>query len=335
LQLTATVTPDNATNKSVTWSIQNGTGQASINASGQVTAIANGTVTAKATANDGSGVTGNLTITISGQVIPVTGITVTGAGGISTITTDNGTLQLIATLSPENATNKSVTWSIQNETGQASISASGKVTAIANGTVTAKATANDGSSVAGNLTITISGQVIPVTNITVTGAGGATTITSDNGTLQLNATVTPENATNKSITWSIQNGTGQASISASGLLTAIANGTVTAKATANDGSGVTGSLNIQIQNQVIQSNINDLDEHEINIRYTQYFIVIKFKESLIPKNIRIYNLSGIMVLNPGIITGEFYIDTASLLPGTYIIAITQNETMNTVKFSVP
>ena len=46
---------------------------------GLVTAVSNGTVTARATANDGSGVYGQLTITISNQVIPVTGITVTGA----------------------------------------------------------------------------------------------------------------------------------------------------------------------------------------------------------------------------------------------------------------
>ena len=52
-------------------------------------------------------------------IIPVTGITVTGAGGSSTITTDNGTLQLTATISPTNATNQTVTWSIVNGTGQA------------------------------------------------------------------------------------------------------------------------------------------------------------------------------------------------------------------------
>ena len=91
---------------------------------------------------------------------------------------------------------------------------------------------------------------IPVTGITVTGAGGATTITTDNGTLQLSAAVFPVNATNKTVTWSMTNGTGQATISTTGLVTAIANGTVTARATANDGSGVSGTLVITISNQV-------------------------------------------------------------------------------------
>ena len=251
LQLTANVTPSDATNKTVTWSIINGTGQATINSTGLLTAVSNGTVTARATANDGSGVVGSLIITISGQVIPVTGITITGTGGATTITTDNGTLQLTANVTPSDATNKTVTWSIINGTGQATINSTGLLTAVSNGTVTARATANDGSGVVGSLIITISGQVIPVTGITVTGTGGATTITTDNGTLQLTANVTPSDATNKTVTWSIINGTGQATINSTGLVTAVANGTVTARATANDGSGVVGSLVITITGQVI------------------------------------------------------------------------------------
>jgi uncharacterized protein YjdB len=253
LQLSAAVLPANATNKAVTWSLTNGTGQATINSTGLVTATANGAVTAKATANDGSGVSGTLVITISNQVtfIPVSGITVAGTGGATAITTNNATLQLNAAVTPSDATNKTVTWSISNGTGQATINSTGLVTAAANGTVTARATANDGSGVSGTFVITISNQVILVTGITVTGAGGATTITTDNATLQLSAAITPSNATNKAVTWSISNGTGQASISTSGLVTAMANGTVTAKATAADGSGVSGTLVITISNQVI------------------------------------------------------------------------------------
>ena len=125
LQLTATIAPSNATNQTVTWSIINGTGQATINSTGLVTAVTSGTVTAVATANDGSGVTGTLVITITNQFIPVTNITVTGAGGATTITTDNGTLQLTATVTPSDATNKTVTWSVVNGTGQATINSTG------------------------------------------------------------------------------------------------------------------------------------------------------------------------------------------------------------------
>ena len=251
LALTATVTPANATNKSVTWSIINGTGQATINSSGVVTAVANGTVTARATANDGSGVYGQLVITISNQVIPVTGITVTGAGGATTITQDNGTLALTATVTPANATNKSVTWSIINGTGQATINSSGLVTAVADGTVTARATANDGSGVYGQLLITISGQTVLVAKMYVAAAKGEPVISTPKGTLQLSVMVQPDNATNKTVTWSVINVTGEATINSTGLVTAIADGTVVARATANDGSGVFADITISIINQIV------------------------------------------------------------------------------------
>ena len=251
LALTATVTPANATNKSVTWSIINGTGQATISSTGVVTAVANGTVTARATANDGSGVYGQLVITISGQVIPVAGITVTGEGGATTITEDNGTLALTATVTPANATNKSVTWSIINGTGQATINSSGLVTAVADGTVTARATANDGSGVYGQLLITISGQTVLVAKMYVAAAKGEPVISTPKGTLQLSVMVQPDNATNKTVTWSVINVTGEATINSSGLVTAIADGTVVARATANDGSGVFADITISIINQIV------------------------------------------------------------------------------------
>lgn len=245
LQLSAEISPSDATNKTVTWSIANGTGQATITYSGLVMAITNGTVTARATANDGSGVYGTLVITLSNQLISVTSITVSGDGGATMITTGS-TLQLSAAVLPSNASNKTVTWSITNGTGQASINSTGLVTAVAPGTVTVKANASDGSGVYGTLLLTIANQLIFVADITVTGTGGLTTITVDNGTLQLNTSVSPSDATNKTVMWSIAIGTGQASINSSGLVTAIANGTVTAKAIANDGSGVYGTLVITI-----------------------------------------------------------------------------------------
>lgn len=245
LQLIATVLPSNASDKTVKWSITNGTGQAIINSSGLVTAIADGTVTASATANDGSGVYGELIITITNQTIEVTKITLSGDKGATSITTGLN-LQLNAEIFPSDATNKTVTWSITNGTGQAIINSTGLVTAISSGTVTAKATANDGSGTFGTLLLTIASQIIYVTSIAVSGHGGASTITIDKGTLQLDALILPSNATDKSVSWSIAEETGQATISPSGLVTAVSNGTVTAKAIANDGSGVSGTLEILI-----------------------------------------------------------------------------------------
>jgi uncharacterized protein YjdB len=251
LQLIASVLPSNATSKTVTWSVSNDTGQASISSTGLLAAVSNGTVIARATATDGSGVYGAIIIPISNQIIPVTGITVKSESGVTIISVNKGTLQLIADVLPSNATDKSVTWSITNGTGQGTISLTGLVTAVSSGTVTARATSNDGSGVSGIINLTISDQLIPVTGITVTGAEGSSSIGIDNGTLQLNAIVFPSNATNKSVTWSIAGGTRHASVNMTGLVTALTDGTVTAVATSADGTAISGIIEITISNQII------------------------------------------------------------------------------------
>lgn len=182
--------------------------------------------------------------------ILVSGITVTGAGNATTIETAGGTLQMSAAILPVDATNQTVTWSVVNGTGEASISVDGLLTATKNGTVTVNATSNDGGNVVGGLEITISNQpVILVTGITVTSEGDAITIETQGGTLQMYATIVPTNATDQTVTWSVTNATGEGTISADGLLTATKDGYLAVKATSNDGSGVFGSMIITISNQ--------------------------------------------------------------------------------------
>jgi hypothetical protein len=78
----------------------------------------------------------------SSGTIPVTTVTVTGAGGAITISTDNGTLQMSAHIDPHDATDQTVNWSVTNGTGSASINSTGLLTAITDGTVMVKATSN-------------------------------------------------------------------------------------------------------------------------------------------------------------------------------------------------
>lgn len=88
-----------------------------------------------------------------------------------------------------------------------------------------------------------------VNSIDVEGQGGQSTITTVGGTLQMSAAVLPSNATDNTYTWSVSNGTGSATIDVNGMLTAQTDGTVDVVATANDGSGVTGTETITISNQ--------------------------------------------------------------------------------------
>ncbi|MBM7568599.1 DUF2252 family protein [Paenibacillus sacheonensis] len=88
-------------------------------------------------------------------------------------------------------------------------------------------------------------SLTPVQSITVTAAGGAASVV-NGAALQLSADVLPANASDKSVAWTVTNGTGAATISSSGLLQATAAGTVTVKATARDGSNVSGTLQIAV-----------------------------------------------------------------------------------------
>ena len=95
-----------------------------------------------------------------------------------------------------------------------------------------------------------------VTSIELTGG----TITTDNGTLQIGAVVLPEDAEVKTLTWSVataEGSTGWASISSTGLLTAIKDGVVTVTAKAQDASFLETTVDVTISGQVIQvSDVN-------------------------------------------------------------------------------
>jgi uncharacterized protein YjdB len=326
LQLNALITPSNATNATVTWSISNVTGQATISPSGLVTAVSAGTVSAKAAANDGSGFFDTLIITISNQFVPVTTVTVSGTGGSSLISADKGTLQLNALVSPSNATNKAVIWSISNVTGKALIDANGLVSAEADGTVTAKATAVDGNGAYGTLTIAISNQLIPVENIIVSTESGYTIVSDAKSTLQLTAQVNPTIATVKTVDWSIENITGQATITPTGLLTAINEGTVEVIATATDGTGVKGTIKISIENK----------------RGEPIYAIITGQEIKIPlegdysgSKLSIYDLQGNLI-DSQLSEGSLCIFSASYIrPGIYIIVLSRSVILRVGKIIIP
>ena len=81
----------------------------------------------------------------TGTTVAVTGVTVAPTSG--TITSAGGTLQLTATVAPSNATNQAVTWK-SSSTSVATVSSSGLVTAVANGSAIITVTTTDGAKTA-------------------------------------------------------------------------------------------------------------------------------------------------------------------------------------------
>ena len=150
-QLTATVEPNNATNKAVNWS-SNPTSVATVDNSGNVTAVAVGTATITVTTQDGNK-TATCTVTVtpaSSDPVAVTGVSLNKT---STTLTVGGSETLTATVQPSNATNKAVNWS-SNPTSVATVDSNGKVTAVGEGTATITVTTQDGNKTA-TCTVTV------------------------------------------------------------------------------------------------------------------------------------------------------------------------------------
>ncbi|MDR1428482.1 MAG: choice-of-anchor M domain-containing protein [Bifidobacteriaceae bacterium] len=92
---------------------------------------------------------------------PVTSVAVSVAGGAGpAITSPGGALQLVASVLPADADDPSVRWEVVSGSA-ATVSDSGLVTAVADGTAVIRASARDGLGVHGEITITITGQTTP------------------------------------------------------------------------------------------------------------------------------------------------------------------------------
>jgi uncharacterized protein YjdB len=194
------------------------------------------------------------------------------------------------------------------------------VTALSNGSVTVRATASDGKGAYGDFVIAISNQVIEVEGITITGAGGATSIGELNGTLQLLASVTPSNASFRTVSWSIFNGTGMAIISSEGLVTAVSEGSVTARATANDGTGIYDELEIMIE--VIEG---------MKLIRQGDMLIVQIPDSYITSDIRLNNMIGNLISSKKAVSNECVFDVSQCPTGLYIVVVYKPHVLEVAK----
>lgn len=226
IQFSATVLPQDATDKSVSWKSQ--TGGVTIDANGLATAVApieNNWISAinSAGQQDLVYITVVPTLVSSIDVVPQE---------ISLKV--NQTIKVQAVVNPVDATDKSLKWSSSN-TSVATVDGNGNIIAVAMGETDITVTANDGSGVSATCKVTV--VPTPVESVSVT-ANGSTTL-KPGQSLQLNATVLPENATDKTVVWTSSDVT-VATVTNSGLVTAVSVGNASITATAGDRSASAG-----------------------------------------------------------------------------------------------
>ncbi|WP_165369746.1 Ig-like domain-containing protein [Bifidobacterium pseudolongum] len=230
-QLSATVAPSNATNRSVSWKSSN-TSVATVDASGKVTAVAAGSATITASAG---GKSSTVTVTVKGDdpVIPVQSVSISGtgvSGGKATINVGAG-LDLTATVSPSNATDRTVTW-ISSDDSIATVSSTGAVRGVKAGMAVIMATVG-GKSSSVIVTVKEAGPVLQSVAIAGTGVANNKLTLAQNKTVQLSVKATPANASLGVVYWSSSD-TSVATVSGTGKVTAKGEGMAVITATVGD-----------------------------------------------------------------------------------------------------
>jgi uncharacterized protein YjdB len=245
IQLSATISPSNASNAAITWSSSN---PASVTVSnGLVTAVSPGSATITVSSTDGSNIFAIVLATVTDiPIIPVSSITLNQTS--ATLHPTN-TLSLTATITPSNATDKTVVWS--STSANATVNSSGVITAVSAGSAVIRAT-----TVSGNLTATCTVTItISVASVTVSPTSFALNVGS---TKSLTVAVLPSNATNKAVTWSSAN-TAIATVNSLGVVSGLSVGSTTIRAQTMDrGFAATSDVTVAIGVQNVTLNTRSI-----------------------------------------------------------------------------
>lgn len=229
--ITATVLPANADDRLYTWESSN-RDVATVDQTGKVTALKAGEATISATANDG-GLSDCCKVTV--DIVRPKSVTL-DVNELNMFRGDE--YSLIATVLPAEAVDKSVTWRSSDDS-VASVDANGKITAVDEGQTTITVTTADGGKTA---TCDVTVKICRPESVSL---NYSTFAMSKGGTLQLTATVSPEKAENKNVTWATSD-SDKATVDQNGLVKAVGPGEAVITVTTVDG-GKTATCAITIQ----------------------------------------------------------------------------------------
>ena len=186
-----------------------------------------------------------------------------------------------------------VTWTSSDET-KATVSADGLVTGVAAGQATITATSKTDPTKFASVTINVTNDVVEVTSVSL----NKTELTlEERASEKLIATITPENATDKSVTWSVTAGQDKVTVAQDGTVTALAVGEATVTVTTTNGKTVSCKVTVTAKDysikQITKENTVYTVRGEVVAKNTQALVISDGTDSVylydrdLPKN---YNI---------------------------------------------
>jgi len=260
-QLTATITPADAKDKTLTWTSSKES-VATVSEEGLVTAIALGDAVVTVSSKNGK----TATCAVKVEKTPVASITLNATE--KEFDKIGQTFQLTATVLPDDATDKTVTWK-SSKTSVATVSGSGLITTTGYGEATI--TASCGGKEA---TCAVTVTAIPVTSVTLNPASKSGVI---GDTFQITATVKPDDAVDKTLTWSSTN-TAVATVDNNGNVKMVGVGDVEIKATAK--SGAVGICAVHVD----PINVSEVSLNVTEKTFTALGETLQLTASVLPAN---------------------------------------------------
>ncbi len=253
--LTATVAPTNATNKNVTWSSSN-SAVATVDQNGNVEAVGAGTANITVTTQDGNK-TATCTVTVTARTYNISAAP--GRLDFGSVNVGYETAPAAQTVTITNTGNQSVTLSqptaenyeigtLTNTTltpGAAATFTVQPKTGLGVGTYSETITVSGSNGASASLTASFTVNAIPVISVTLSQTQASLYYNRTPNTLTLTATVAPDNATNKDVTWTSSD-SAVATVDQNGVVTALARGTAVITAAAADGSGASASCTVTV-----------------------------------------------------------------------------------------
>jgi len=292
-KLNASITPSSATNKNIEWTSSDKK-LVSVDKNGNIKAVGNkdgeATITVK-TKDGGYTASAKVKVTKVNNVVKVTGIKLDKK--IVTLKY-GGTIQLKATITPSNATNKNVEWT-SSDTSLVTVDSIGNVKAVGNkdGEATITVKTKDG----GKTTSTKVKVTKVETEVKVTGVNLDTNlVTLEYGkSSKLKATISPSNATNKNLEWTSSDPS-LVTVDSKGNIKAVGNknGTSTVTVKTKDG-GKTASAKVKVTG--IKVTGIKLDKTSFSLKYGES---TKITATITPSNAANKNIEWISS-NPNLV----------------------------------